>query len=304
MRNSVEVHRVVKSVKRRGQYIESHSHVFFHYIYALRGHTQVKVDGVVYQTEPGSLTLLPPGAIHDIVSLDTSCCLDLKFSCSKELEARLSKLPRYLRSVAQRATDLIRNIFEEAVGQERDYDEMINIRLYELLILLLREKEGGERTWLQTGSGMAAQFGEPLSCALRSVEENLTRPIRVAELAECCRYSENYFRQIFRTCVGISPNAYVNRRKIARAKELMLYSELNVSQIAETLGYQSVHYFSRLFKKTVGITPSDYVRRIKEDRPINILHNANTPEGEFELPVRDSSAEFLPPDAMHMREQC
>lgn len=292
MRNNVTVHRVVKSVKQRGQYIEPHSHTFFHYIYSLRGHTRLTADGEVYQTEPGSLVLLPPDVTHDIVSEDTSCCLDLKFSCSRNLAVRLAELPRYIRTVGQRENDLIRNIFEEAVGQEPDYDEIINIRLYELLVLLLREKDGGERTWLRVGHSEVACSNEVLHRVLRNVEENLTRPIRVAELAECCGYSENYFRQIFRTYVGISPNAYINQRKIAKAKELMLYSELNVSQIAETLGYQSIHYFSRLFKKTVGIMPTDYMSRIKENRPINILNNANTPEGEFEIPVRDKCAEI------------
>ena len=91
--------------------------------------------------------------------------------------------------------------------------------------------------------------------------------------------------------MGITPNAYINQRKIAKAKELMLYSEMNVSEIAESLGFQSIHYFSRLFKKVAGIAPTEYVSRIKDNRPINVLHNANTPEGEFEIPVRDGFAE-------------
>ena len=292
MRNNVAVHRVVKNVKQRGQYIEPHSHTFFHYIYSLRGHTRVTADGEVYQTEPGSLVLLPPGVTHDIVSEDTSCCLDLKFSCSEHLASQLAELPRYMRAVGQRENDLIRNVFEEAVGQERDYDEIINIRLYELLIILLRKEDGGEKPWLLVGHSEASRSNENIRRVLQTVEEELDHPIKVSELAEQCGYSENYFRQIFRECVGLSPNAYINQCKLSKAKELMLYSELNVSQIAESLGYQSIHYFSRLFKKVVGIAPTDYVSRIKDNRPINILHNANTPEGEFEIPVRDKYSEI------------
>ena len=120
MRNQVIVHRVVKNTKRTGQYIEPHSHAFFHYIYALGGHTRVTVAEEVHETEPGSLVLIPPETVHSITSLDTSCCLDLKFSCSDALAAQISDLPRYLRAVDDRANSLIRNIFEEAVGQERD----------------------------------------------------------------------------------------------------------------------------------------------------------------------------------------
>ena len=291
MRNNVAVHRVVKNVKHRGQYIEPHSHVFFHYIYSLRGHTRVTAGGETYETEPGSLVLLPPGVIHEIVSEDTSCCLDLKFSCSEHLTAHLMELPRYIRAVGQRETDLIRNVFEEAVGQELGYDEIINIRLYELLILLLRKKNGGEEPWLLVGQSEAVRSNENIRRALQTVERELERPIKVSALAEQCGYSENYFRQLFRESMGITPNAYINQRKIAKAKELMLYSEMNVSEIAESLGFQSIHYFSRLFKKVAGIAPTEYVSRIKDNRPINVLHNANTPEGEFEIPVRDGFAE-------------
>ena len=244
-------------------------------------------DAETYETEPGSLVLLPPGITHDIVSLDTSCCLDLKFSCSKQLTSRLAELPRYIRTVGQRENSLIRNIFEEAVGQERDYDEIINIRLYELLIILLRQTDATKNPWQLVGHSETACSNENISRTLQTVEEALERPIKVSELAQQCGYSENYFRQIFRECVGITPNAYINQRKIAKAKERMLYSEMNLSQIAESLGFQSIHYFSRLFKKVAGIAPTDYVSRIKDNRPTNVLHNANTPEGEFEIPVRD-----------------
>ena len=290
MRNQVIVHRVVKNTKRTGQYIEPHSHAFFHYIYALGGHTRVTVAEEVHETEPGSLVLIPPEPVHSITSLDTSCCLDLKFSCSDALAAQISGLPRYLRAVDDRANSLIRNIFEEAVGQERDYDEIINIRMYELLILLLRQ-QSGEEGQVSACCSVSAPDRENIRRALRIVEEELETPLRVADLAERCGYSENYFRQVFRESVGMAPNAYINQRKIAKAKELMLYSERNVTQIAEQLGYQSIHYFSRLFKKVTGITPTDYISRVKDNRPINIIHNANTPRGEFEIPVRDLAPE-------------
>lgn len=279
------VHRVVKNVKQRGQYIEPHSHTFFHYIYSLRGHTRVTADGEVYQTEPGSLVLLPPGVTHDIVSEDTSCCLDLKFSCSEHLASQLAELPRYMRAVGQRENDLIRNVFEEAVGQERDYDEIINIRLYELLIILLRKKDGGEKPWLLVGHSEASRSNENIRRVLQTVEEELDHPIKVSELAEQCRVQRELFPPDFPGMCGSQPQCLYQPVQAFQGKELMLYSELNVSQIAESLGYQSIHYFSRLFKKVVGIAPTDYVSRIKDNRPINILHNANTPEGEFEIPV-------------------
>jgi len=286
----VIVHRVVKNVKKDGQYIEPHSHAFFHYIYALRGRTCVRIEGEQYETEPRSLTLISPGMTHSITSLGTSCCLDLKFSCSEPLLGRIKGLPVYIQSIDPQFNSLIRNIFEEAVSQEQDYDEVINIRLYELLIRLLRRQDGREARFSEYAP-VAEVDNHNIRMALQLVEEQLALPLRVTDLAARCGYSENYFRQAFQKYVGISPNTYINQRKISKAKELMLYSDLNITQTAERLGFQSIHYFSRLFKRLTGVSPTEYIDRVKENRPINVVQNVNTPQGEFEIPIQDRARE-------------
>lgn len=287
MRNDVVVHRVVKNTKQAGQYIELHSHSFFHYIYSLGGHTRTTVGDRAYQTEQGTLLLIPPGVAHEIISLDVSSCLDLKFSCSEPLAGDISKLPRCMQLVDAEINSLIHNIFEEAVGQERDYEEIINISLYKVLIQLLRKQDGGKRWQLPITYPVNIPDDENICRILQMIEGAIGKPVQVSELAAQCGYSANYFRQFFREKVGISPNLYINQRKISKAKELMLYSELNVTQISDCLGYQSIHYFSRLFKKMTGTAPKEYIKRVKENRPINVVRNENTPVGEFEIPLQD-----------------
>lgn len=289
MRNNITVHRVVKNIKHQGQFIEPHKHSFYHYIYSLRGHTTVRAEDQVFETEPDSLVLLPPGITHEIVSHDTSCCIDVKFSCSDNLSSRISALPMFIRKADQRESGLIKSIFEEAAGQEADYDEMINIRLYELLIILLRAENSSTSSYLSSAVNFASDNcpDKSIQNVLKIIEAGLSGPVRVSDLARQCGYSENYFRQVFNEYVGTCPNAYINQRKISKAREMMLYSEMNITQISEALGFQSIHYFSRLFKKTVGISPTEYISRVKDNRPINVLRNANTPEGEFEIPLRN-----------------
>ena len=291
MRNDVVVHRVVKNTKQSGQYIELHSHTFFHYIYSLGGHTRTIVGDEAYQTGQGTLLLIPPGVPHEIISLDISSCLDLKFSCSGPLTEEISRLPRYIPLVDSEINSLIHNIFEEAVGQERDYEEVINISLYRVLIQLLRKQEEKKSWQMPITYPVSIPDDENICHILQIIEGAMGKPIQVADLAAQCGYSASYFRQFFRERVGISPNLYVNQRKISKAKELMLYSDLNVTQISEYLGYQSIHYFSRLFKKMTGTSPKEYIQRVKENRPINVVRNEDTPAGEFEIPLQD-----VPPD--------
>lgn len=287
MDDNITVHRVVKSRKREGQYIEPHSHRFFHFIYLLSGHITVAVGEEKFQAGQRALIMVPPDVIHAITSLDTSISLDVKFSCSPGLKKRIAAFPRMISTVSDQANALMRSVLEEAVGQAPGHEEMIDLRLYELLLLLRRERGCGEHAW-QTGScPSGASENASMRRILQMIEEGLESPLRVTDLAERCGYSSNYFRLFFKEHVGIAPNSYINQRKIARAKEMMLYLDLNVTQISERLGYQSIHYFSRRFHQLTGISPTEYIGRVKDNRPINLVHNENTPIGEFELPVRD-----------------
>jgi AraC-like DNA-binding protein len=56
---------------------------------------------------------------------------------------------------------------------------------------------------------------------------------------------------------GITLEQYIIRQKIERAKELLFYDELNLSEIADRLGYSSVAHLSGQFKKITGLTPSE-----------------------------------------------
>jgi AraC-like DNA-binding protein len=63
---------------------------------------------------------------------------------------------------------------------------------------------------------------------------------------------------LFSTHEGITIEQYIIRQKIERVKELLLYDELSLSQIADTLQYSSVAHLSNQFKKVTGFTPSQF----------------------------------------------
>ena len=76
-------------------------------------------------------------------------------------------------------------------------------------------------------------------------------------LAEELHYEYNYLSNLFSSVEGITIEQYIIRQKIERAKELLFYDELNLSQIADRLGYSSVAHLSAQFKKVTGLTPSE-----------------------------------------------
>ncbi len=79
----------------------------------------------------------------------------------------------------------------------------------------------------------------------------------------------NYLSNLFSEIEGTTIEKYFIIQRIERAKELLVYDELTLSEIAEQLGYSSVAYLSNQFKKITGFTPS-YFKSIKEYKRKNI----------------------------------
>ncbi len=75
----------------------------------------------------------------------------------------------------------------------------------------------------------------------------------------------NYLSNLFSEVEGTTIEKYFIAQKIEKVKELLVYDELSLSEIAFQLNYSSVAYLSNQFKKTTGLTPSHF-KQIKEDK--------------------------------------
>lgn len=71
-------------------------------------------------------------------------------------------------------------------------------------------------------------------------------------------YDYKYLSNLFSSVEGITIEQYIIRQKVEKAKELIIYDELNLSEIAYRLGYSNSAHFSSQFKKITGMTPSAF----------------------------------------------
>lgn len=79
----------------------------------------------------------------------------------------------------------------------------------------------------------------------------------------------NHLSNLFSAVEGTTIEKYFIRQRIEKAKELLVYDELTLSEIADQLGYSSVAYLSNQFKKTTGFTPTHF-KTLKADKRRNI----------------------------------
>ena len=95
---------------------------------------------------------------------------------------------------------------------------------------------------------------------MRFIGANMGEKIGPEDFANLTRLSTSHFARAFRATVGESPHAYLIRRRIDRAKELMLETNLPLARIALDCGLADQAHMTRLFTRVVGVSPGAWRR--------------------------------------------
>ena len=88
-------------------------------------------------------------------------------------------------------------------------------------------------------------------------------------ISEKLGYNYTHLSNVFSEVKGITIQQYIIMHKIERVKELLIYDELNLTEIAHLLNYSSVAHLSNQFKKITGLTPT-FFKSLKEKRAKNL----------------------------------
>lgn len=93
---------------------------------------------------------------------------------------------------------------------------------------------------------------------IRYIEENPCPQKSVKEIAELCGVCVGYFERLFKKRFGLSPNEYINMKKILHIKKMLQSKENTLNGIAEAMGYCDSGYLCRFFKRKTDMTPKEY----------------------------------------------
>lgn len=93
-------------------------------------------------------------------------------------------------------------------------------------------------------------------------------------ISEKLKYDYTYLANVFSEVKGITIQQYIIIHKIEKVKELLLYDELNLTEISYKLHYSSVAHLSNQFKKVTGLSPS-YFKKLKQKRDDNLENVGN-----------------------------
>lgn len=100
-------------------------------------------------------------------------------------------------------------------------------------------------------------------------EDEFNKKISVI-LQEKLQLDYHYLSTLFSSVEGVTIEKYVILQRIEKVKELLMYDELNLSEIAFQMGYSSVQHLSQQFKKITGLTPSQFkLLKEKNRKPLD-----------------------------------
>ncbi len=105
-----------------------------------------------------------------------------------------------------------------------------------------------------------------ISPAIEYLKSHLySENLKIDKLHQLCGISDTYFRKIFASRFGMSPQEYVLNKRITHSKFIIESGDYdNIKEISESVGYSDPLYFSKAFKKTYGMSPSAYEKMLTE----------------------------------------
>jgi AraC family transcriptional regulator len=103
--------------------------------------------------------------------------------------------------------------------------------------------------------------GRRLKLVLDYIEENLAQPIALRQLSELTGISTRHFERAFRQAIGVPPHAYVVRKRVARAQNLLISEPgLTIDEIAKRTGFGGPSHLASTFRRQTGYSPTEFRR--------------------------------------------
>lgn len=259
--------------------VKAHWHYFCEMLYILEGDGYVLCDNREYAIRPGDFVFFHPQAVHAIYENAPLQCLVLKFDMGllKTTGSHVPSFGRLFHAAAESdkapvvthetsfgdlsVKALFQTCIEEVHEKQYGYDLCVQAHLTNLLTRLLR-------IWRSNGfdTDRAIQlpsYSQSLYSIAEYIDENLGQPLRVEDLALRCNMSYSYFAKRFQALYGRSCKEYIEFIRICRVKDLLLFTDLDLSFISQETGFSDCSHLIRTFKKFEQVTPKQYRMRHK-----------------------------------------
>ena len=236
---------------------DMHIHDYCEIYVNVTGNGTFMVENSFYPITRGDIVITRPNEMHHGVwqegTLHEHFCIWFplgenlrwmsRFFERKNGEGNLISLPLSEREKLLRALDTMERELSNGADRLRATTAFLQI------LLLI---EGGT-----SEIGASVDLPSPLPDILEEIGARYSEPLRMADIAERFFISQSTLNRLFQSYFRISPHAYLENLRLARAKQ-MLSAGCDVTETALECGFSDSSYFILLFRRRFGVTPGKY----------------------------------------------
>lgn len=261
--------------------VKQHWHYFMEIIYMVEGSARMTSDESEYNVKAGELIIFAPSALHAISAIDD---FPLKYAVIKFDIGTFPSISSYVASpmaifrlakekkmpihfLASQVREMeCENIFYNCIQEsKRDqfgYDVMLRAQVYRLIYLIMRE-------WNRQGFSVTefsdqSEKGREFETVTEYIDTHLTEHIKVQDIAKQYHLSYSAFAVKFRTHYGMTCKEYIEKMRLYKAEEYLLFTDQDILTIAQKTGFTDCSHFIHSFKKHRHITPKQFRSKRKK----------------------------------------
>lgn len=259
---------------------QGESHNFWEFLCVDKGEVLVTADREQFLLHAGEIIFHKPNEFHALAATGTVApnLVVISFACGDPcmqfFEGRQLTIGENERFLIARIIAEARNSFsnrlddpylEELTRKEQAVfgsEQLIRIYLEQLLIQLYRNYSDARKP--NSSGSKITDSNQLYQSILTYLENHLHVQLTVEQICKDNLIGESQLKKLFRDKSQSGIMECFIHMKIDHAKQLIRTRQMNFTQIADALGYTSIHYFSRQFKKETGMTPTEYASSIMQ----------------------------------------
>ncbi|MDD4661545.1 MAG: AraC family transcriptional regulator, partial [Massilibacteroides sp.] len=226
---------------------------FYSIVWFTKGYGLKMIDFTKYAIFPNRIFLISPDQIHNKAFRSEGQGYVLMFNKVVAVQLGIDFTSPYA-DISTGYEPLLRLVVENMIHKGTDSNIETDLLYFYSLIVDQIDKDNFEP------KGLSALFREFKKLILRNDLKNQS----INQYADTLHISFASLNNICKNFAGSSAKQFLLNIKIVEAKRLLIYSWLNVSDIAYRLGFEDASYFSRIFKKKTSLSPSAFSEKYRK----------------------------------------
>lgn len=270
-------------------FIPTHSHPYYQFLYYLRGGGSLKARGKSIQIQPGQLLVLDKNVPHnytgrmDLPAETFTMTFDLLPIPEEEADAvfdtdeglSLENLlilmnddgtpPSFIFHQYQREllSSAIKEITSELLLGQPGHLLIVRAALLRLFAYFIRFAEDA-RVFRGSISIRDLRLHGLIQKVMAMIEENYYKPLSIEDIAASCAVCSSHLNVLFKKETHTTVYQYLLNVRMKKAKELLRAGAGNITEVAFQVGFNDSNYFSRMFKMRVSMSPREYINQVEK----------------------------------------